>query len=72
MICKSRPHKHSDRRKEPFGIPSPARIRQLAAEIRSTWLPRTLARRAAQSSRGVELMVTSALEFADARTFCDK
>ena len=71
MICKSRPHKHGDRRNEPYGIPSPDRIRQLAAEIRSTWSPRTVARRAAQGSKGIELMVISALEFADARTFCD-
>jgi hypothetical protein len=72
MICKSRHHKHTDRRDEPFGVPSPARIRQLTVEIRRTWSPRTLARRAAQGSRRVELMVISALEFADDRPLSDE
>ena len=72
MICKLRPHKHGDLRNESFGIPSPGRIRQLTAEIRSTWSPRTVARRATQGTKGIELMVISALEFADPRTFCDE
>jgi hypothetical protein len=71
MICTTRTRKHGDPRNEPFGIPSPARIRQLAAKIRRTWSPRTRSRRAAQGFKGIESMVISALEFGATQTFCD-
>jgi hypothetical protein len=72
MICTSRPQKHTDRCSEPLAIPSPARIQQLTGEIQKTRSPRALARRTAQGSGGVELMLISALGFADDRPMDDE
>jgi hypothetical protein len=45
--------------------PSPEQIKQLTAEIRERWSPRTRADRAAGSPTQVEIMVVSALAFGD-------
>ncbi len=42
-------------------LPSPERIKRLAAEIRDSWTPAQRARRAGQATR-VQLMVISALD----------
>lgn len=55
---------YSDRRsrvREELMLPSPERIKRLAAEIRQSWTPSQRARRAGQATR-VQLMVVSALD----------
>ncbi len=58
-------------RDEFYGVPSADRIRQLAAEIRKTWSPKTRARRAAQGCRRVELMIFSAFELSKLDAACE-
>lgn len=66
MICQTRPRKNAAQPSNaPFGVPSPARIRHLAAKIQMNWSPRTRARRAAVGAKRVELMLVSAVAFGD-------
>jgi len=71
MVCTPRPGNLGEEHTELFGVPSPDRIQQMAADIRKIWSSRTRARRAAEGLRRVELMVASAFEFGDSPTFCD-
>lgn len=62
MIRRTQPRKRGGFPNAPSSVPSPARIRQLAAEIRQGWSPKTYRRRAAEGAGRVELMIVSASE----------
>jgi hypothetical protein len=60
MIRRAETARHA-RVREELMLPSPERIKRLAAEIRENWTPAQRARRAGQAMR-VQLMVVRALD----------
>jgi hypothetical protein len=60
MVCATRSFEALYSRIQPLDVPSPDRIQQLALEIRNSWPPQTLARRAAAGAYRVDVMLTLA------------
>ncbi len=67
MIRSKQSHDSGYLHNQPVEAPSPEQIKQMTAEIRETWSPKTRAGRVAGGSRHVEVVIVSALGFGDYR-----